>query len=82
MYCITDKKIDFLEKLPFHLGAVGHDKFIKIFYLVHKKYYYKEKNYSELTFQYWYWKNKLKFNKMSGLDFVKKDVLVKPNNKH
>ena len=27
MYCITDKKINFLEKLPFYLGAVGHDKF-------------------------------------------------------
>ena len=27
MYCITDKKLDFLEKLPFNLGAVGQDNF-------------------------------------------------------
>ena len=76
MYCITDKKINFLEKLPFNLGAVGHDKFNERYILsnTQRNIYYKEKNYSELTFQYWYWKNKLKFNKMSGLDFVKKDV--------
>ena len=40
MYCITDKKINFLEKLPFNLGAVGHDKFNEsIFYQIRKLIY-------------------------------------------
>ena len=54
MYCITDKKINFLEKLPFNLGAVGHDKFSEKYILsnTQKNIYHKEKNYSELTFQY------------------------------
>ncbi len=74
MYCITDKKINFLEKLPFNLGAVGHDKFSEKYILsnTQKNIYYKEKNYSELTFQYWYWKNQLKFNKSEWIGFCQK----------
>ena len=34
--------------------------------------FYKEKYYSELTFQYWYWKNN-NLNEQIGLDFVKKE---------
>ena len=40
---------------------------------------FKEKNYSELTFHYWFWKNK--FDSISGEDWIgflsKKKVLVK-----
>ena len=41
---ITDKKIDFLEKLPFYLGAVGNDKFNEKYILsnTQKNIYHKE----------------------------------------
>ena len=64
MYCITHKRVSFLEGLNYVLVNVGADN-------ISKKYLNcdtgnniikKEKYYSELTFHYWFWKNKLDIN--------------------
>ena len=75
MYCITDKKINFLSKLPFYLGLEMINLMKSILKCnTENNIYYKEKFYSELTFQYWYWKNQLKLNKNEWIGFVNKDV--------
>ena len=61
IFCVTNKKIDFLEKLNLTLVGVGQEIFSEN-YIECKKginIEYKEKNYSELTFHYWFWKNML-----------------------
>ena len=61
IYCVTDKELPFLEKSNYKLAGVGKSdfpgKYIKCDNL--DNIYYKEKNYSELTFHYWFWKNQL-----------------------
>ena len=58
-YCVTDKKINFINHKNFNFGWVGKakapDYYINCNYK--ENIFYKEKNYSELTFHYWYWKN-------------------------
>lgn len=58
-YCVTDKKINFIHHKNFNFGWVGKaeapDHYINCNYK--QNIFYKEKNYSELTFHYWYWKN-------------------------
>ena len=63
IFCVTNTELDYLEKLPVKLVGVGNEKFSKkyITCLKGKNIQKKEKNYSELTFHYWFWKNKLKF---------------------
>ncbi len=74
IYCVTDKKLSFLEKTPYKLAAVGTDQFsdqyIKCDTL--ENIYYKERNYSELTFHYWYWKNILPNEKKEWVGFCQK----------
>ena len=64
IYCVTDKEIPFLEESNYKLAAVGKkkfsDKYLKCDYM--DNIFYKEKNYSELTFHYWFWKNLLQHN--------------------
>ena len=76
IYCVTNKKLDFLEKTNLKLVGVGNEKFSENYMRCDTKdnIYYKEKYYSELTFHYWYWKNILPNENPIGLDFVKKDV--------
>ena len=61
IYCVTDKEVPFLEDTNYKLAAVGKGKFpekyLKCDY--NDNIFYKEKNYSELTFHYWFWKNQL-----------------------
>ena len=61
IYCVTDKEVPFLEDTNYKLVAVGKGKFpekyLKCDY--NDNIFYKEKNYSELTFHYWFWKNQL-----------------------
>ena len=61
IYCVTNKKINFIKKNNYYLAAVGKNNFPKKYIKCNtkKNIYYKEKNYSELTFHYWFWKNKL-----------------------
>ena len=74
MYCITDKKLNYLEKLPFNLGAVGYDNFDQRYISSNslENIYHKEKYYSELTFHYWFWKNKLKYTQDKWVGFCQK----------
>ena len=61
IFCVTNLEINFLENLGLNLVGVGKRKFSKkyITCLSGKNIQKKEKNYSELTFHYWFWKNKL-----------------------
>ena len=59
IYCVTNRKLSFLEKTSLKLVGVGQDNFSDNYIKCNTKenIYYKEKYYSELTFHYWYWKN-------------------------
>ena len=61
IYCVTNKRLPFLEESSYKLCSVGkeflHDKYLNSNSL--KNIFEKEKYYSELTFHYWFWKNKL-----------------------
>ena len=64
IYCVTDREVPFLEDSKYKLAAVGQkefsDKYLKCDY--NDNIFYKEKNYSELTFHYWFWKNRLQYD--------------------
>jgi len=62
IYCVTNKKIDFISKSNYFFGWVGVDPAPKDYLTCNTQdnIFIKEKFYSELTFHYWYWKNKLK----------------------
>ena len=62
IFCVTNEQRKYLENLPIILAGVGKKKFSKkyISCLKGKNIQKKEQYYSELTFHYWYWKNKLK----------------------
>ena len=68
IYCVTDKELNFIENSSYTLAAVGKNifntKYIRCDF--GDNIFYKEKYYSELTFHYWFWKNKLN-------DFYSKD---------
>ncbi len=84
MYCVTNKKISFLEETPYYLGAVGKENFNERYISSNTldNIFYKEKNYSELTFHYWVWKNKLSFCKNQWIGFCqKRRFWIKPNSK-
>jgi len=75
IYCVTNKEIEYLEKLNLTLAGVGKKKFKKgyITCLNGKNIQKKEKHYSELTFHYWFWKNQLKkFNNNIWIGFCQK----------
>ena len=61
IYCVTNKKSKYLEQLPYQLVGVGKEKFSGKYIDCKRKknIQKKEKNYSELTFHYWFWKNQL-----------------------
>ena len=75
IFCVTNEKLNYLENLPLTLVGVGKKKFPKKYIncLKGKNIQNKEKNYSELTFHYWFWKNKLaKFDKKTWIGFSQK----------
>ena len=74
IYCVTNKKLDFLEKTPLKLVGVGQEKFSNQYLRCDTKdnIYHKEKYYSELTFHYWYWKNILPGEKSKWVGFCQK----------
>ncbi len=61
IYCVTDKELPFLEKSNYKLAGVGRSEFSSKYIKCDNldNIYHKEKNYSELTFHYWFWKNLL-----------------------
>ena len=75
IYCVTDKFLNHFKKLPYIFAGVGNRKFPKNYLLSDNfiNIHYKEKNYSELTFHYWFWKNMLKkINKDTWIGFCQK----------
>ena len=84
MYCVTNKKISFLEETPYYLGAVGKENFNDRYISSNTldNIFYKEENYSELTFHYWIWKNKLNDCKNQWIGFCqKRRFWINPNSK-
>ena len=84
IFCVTNSELDYLEKLPVKLVGVGNKKFSKkyITCLKGKNIQAKEKNYSELTFHYWFWKNKLKlYDSNSWIGFCQKRRFWMKSNK-
>jgi len=61
IFCVTNIQSDLLENLNLTVAGVGKHKFPKRYLnaKIGKNIQKKEKNYSELTFHYWFWKNKL-----------------------
>ena len=74
IYCVTNKKLDLLEKTSLKLVGVGNENFSEKYLKCDTKnnIYYKEKYYSELTFHYWYWKNILPSEKTEWVGFCQK----------
>ena len=62
IFCVTNKVLNYFEKLPYTFAGVGKKNFPKNYLLSNNlnNIYYKEKYYSELTFHYWFWRNMLK----------------------
>ena len=91
--CVTNKRVEFLENTEsLLLGAVGNNVFNSKYLKCDQNdnIFFKEKYYSELTFQYWFWKNKLhSLNDSDWLGFcqrrrywIKKGVLKDDINIH
>ena len=61
IYCVTNERLKYMEDSKLVLAGVGKKKFSKnyITCLRGKNIQHKERNYSELTFHYWFWKNQL-----------------------
>ena len=61
IYCVTNERVKYLEDTKLVLAGVGKKQFSKnyITCLRGKNIQHKERNYSELTFHYWFWKNQL-----------------------
>ncbi len=74
IYCVTNKILNFLDGSNYNIGWVGNGKPPKNYILCNTKdnIFSKEQYYSELTFQYWFWKNKLDINDKSWIGFCQK----------
>ena len=74
MYCVTNRRVKYLENFKYNLAGVGKDDFPDNYIQSNYKdnIFYKEKFYSELTFHYWFWKNKLKKNENKWIGFCQK----------
>ena len=75
IFCVTDKPNKHLETLNVNLVGVGKKQFNQkyITCLKGKNIQKKEKHYSELTFHFWFWKNKLKsYKKNEWIGFCQK----------
>ena len=74
IFCVTDKELDFLAETKYGIGWVGKEIPPKQYISCNedKNIFSKEKYYSELTFHYWYLKNKLDLNDKNWLGFCQK----------
>ena len=70
IYCVTNKKLDFVSKSNYFFGWVGEEPAPKDYLScnIQDNIFIKEKFYSELTFHYWYWKNIL--NSENDTDWI------------
>jgi hypothetical protein len=74
IYCITNKRLLAVENTDYKLAGVGLAAFPERYLKCNAddNIFYKEKYYSELTFQYWYWKNILNKNSIDCVGFCQK----------
>ncbi len=74
IYCVTDKRLEYLENSDYNLAAVGKNNFPGNYYRCDSgdNIFYKEEYYSELTFHYWFWKNKLDISSDNWIGFCQK----------
>ena len=74
IYCITNKTVPILEKTSYDIGWVGKELPPSNYISCNSgdNIFYKEQYYSELTFQYWYWKNKLDINSKKWIGFCQR----------
>tara|TARA_B100001063_G_scaffold245337_1_gene280739 strand:+ start:1961 stop:2755 length:795 start_codon:yes stop_codon:yes gene_type:complete len=75
IYCVTNKKIDFINNKSINFAWVGKHETPDSYLGCNTKenIFHKEKYYSELTFHYWFWKNLLnKENDDSWIGFCQK----------
>jgi len=75
IYCVTDKVLNYFNKLPYIFAGVGKKNFPNKYLLSNNfiNIHDREKNYSELTFHFWFWKNMLKkINKDTWVGFCQK----------
>ncbi len=74
IFCITNERIDFLEEFHYSLAKVGTQNLPENYLRCDagNNIYQKEKFYSELTFQYWYWKNQFYQNNYEWIGFCQK----------
>ena len=74
MYCVTNKIVNFIDNTNYNIGWVGQEEPPKNYISCNSKdnIFFKEKYYSELTFQYWYWKNILDLQQDSWIGFCQK----------
>ena len=74
MYCITNKVVNLLNETNYKVGWVGREKPPNNYLLCNEQdnIFFKEKYYSELTFHYLYWKNKLDLNNQDWIGFCQK----------
>ena len=74
IYCITNKIVPLIEKTNYKIGWVGKEIPPSNYISCNSgdNIFYKEQYYSELTFQYWYWKNKLDINNKNWIGFCQR----------
>jgi len=75
IFCVSNIESNLLEKLDLTLAGVGKKNFSKKYINTRNKknIQKKEGNYSELTFHYWFWKNKLSsFDDKTWIGFCQK----------
>ena len=75
IFCVSNVESNLLEKLDITLAGVGRANFSKKYINTKKgmNIQKKEKNYSELAFHYWLWKNKLSsFDNKTWIGFCQK----------
>ena len=74
LYCVTNKLVPHLENLPINFGCVSTGDFPPSYIRCDNgvNIFHKEKYYSELTFHYWYWKNKFHLDNENWIGFCQK----------
>ena len=74
IYCVTNKRIKFLENCTYNLAWVGNQVAPTNYLKCDDKtnIFFKEQYYSELTFHYWYWKNMLNKETADWIGFCQK----------
>ena len=74
IYCVTDKPIKLIKNKNYNLCAAKNGIFPNSYLIPNTgdNIENKEKYYSELTFHYWFWKNKLRINSDHWIGFCQK----------